>query len=154
VVRKNLCDHTQLFLFVAVCVCVCARSFVLDEQNCCRIEDDTTAYSTAIIGRQFSERKTHFFPFRPLFRLVFSSFSFVVTECILLSIVYADAQLKSKICCSTPLFCQPVTFVICVLRINLGTRCHRYSNLVGMMRMIVMVNSFPLSLFYIISTTT
>jgi hypothetical protein len=67
---------------------VCARSFVPDEQHCSRIEDATTAYSTAIIGRQLSERETHFFPSRPLFRLVFSSRSFVVAECILLSIIY------------------------------------------------------------------
>jgi hypothetical protein len=96
-IRKNLYDCTQLFLFVVVYVC--ALSFVPDEQHCSRIGDATTASFTAIIGRQLSERKTHFFLSRPLFRLFFSSLSFVVVEHVLLSIMFVGAQLNSKICC-------------------------------------------------------
>jgi hypothetical protein len=77
---------------------VCALSFVPDEQHCSRTEDDaTTASFTAIIGRQLSERETHFFPSRPLFRLSFS-LSFVIVEHVLLSIMCVGAQLNSKIC--------------------------------------------------------
>jgi hypothetical protein len=132
-------------------MCVCARSFVPDEQHCSRIEDATTAYSTVINGRQLSERETHFFPSRPLFRLDFCSLSFIVAECNLFSIVYVDVQLKSKICCFIPPFYRMATFVIFVLRISLDTRSHLF---IDMLMMIVIVNSFPLSLFYVISITT
>ncbi len=132
---------------------VCACSFVPDEQHCSRIKDATTAYSTAIIGRQLSERETHIFPFRPLFRLVFSSRSSVIAECILLSIIYIAVQLKSKICWFILLFCRRIMFVICIVRINLGTHFHLFVDMLIMI-MMVMVNSFLLSLFYTISTTT